>query len=185
MTVLCFPRYGTVVYEGVQLELRQAIEPWHVLGEEVSGSGMSRYVDSSVERLQVKVTGMIGNRHQVICNGRVVPLHPTGVPGEFVAAVRFKAWSPPSSLHPTIGRHAPVIFDIYDSWNGRSIGGCTYHVDHPGGRNYDTFPINANEAEARRCSRFWSHGHSAGAMFVQPEILNPRFPMTLDLRWKP
>lgn len=180
-----FPRYGSVVYEGVQLELRQAIEPWHVLGEEVSGSGMSRYVDSSVERLQVKVTGMIGNRHQVICNGRIVPLHPTGVPGEFVAAVRFKAWSPPSSLHPTIGRHAPVVFDIFDSWNGRSIGGCTYHVDHPGGRNYDTFPINANEAEARRFSRFWSHGHSAGAMFIQPEILNPRFPMTLDLRWKP
>ncbi len=180
-----FPRYGSVVYEGVQLELRQAIEPWHVLGEEVSGSGMSRYVDSSVERLQVKVTGMIGNRHQVICNGRLVPLHPTGVPGEFVAAVRFKAWSPPSSLHPTIGRHAPVVFDIYDSWNGRSIGGCTYHVDHPGGRNYDTFPINANEAEARRCSRFWSHGHSAGEMFIQPETVNPRFPMTLDLRWKP
>jgi uncharacterized protein (DUF2126 family)/transglutaminase-like putative cysteine protease len=180
-----FPRYGSVVYDGVQLELRQAIEPWHVLGEEVTGSGMSRYVDSSVERLQVKVTGMIGNRHQVVCNGRLVPLHPTGVPGEFVAAVRFKAWSPPSSLHPTIGRHAPVVFDIYDSWNGRSIGGCTYHVDHPGGRNYDTFPINANEAEARRCSRFWSHGHSAGEMLIQTETLNPRFPMTLDLRWKP
>jgi uncharacterized protein (DUF2126 family) len=180
-----FPHYGSVVYEGVQLELRQAIEPWHVLGEEVSGSGTARYVDSSVERLQVKVSGMIGNRHQVVCNGRLLPLHPTGVPGEFVAAVRFKAWAPPSALHPSIGVHAPLVFDLLDSWNGRSIGGCTYHVSHPGGRNYETFPVNANEAEARRRARFWDHGHSAGPMQVKEEAVNPRFPMTLDLRWQP
>ena len=180
-----FPHYGSVVYEGVQMELRQAIEPWHVLGEEVSGAGTARYVDSSVERMQVKVTGMIGNRHQLVCNGRVVPLHPTGVPGEFVAAVRFKAWAPPSALHPSIGVHAPLVFDLLDSWNDRSIGGCTYHVSHPGGRNYETFPVNANEAEARRRARFWDHGHSAGTMQVKEEIINPRFPMTLDLRWQP
>ena len=179
-----FPRYGSVVYEGVHLELRQAIEPWHVLGEEISGSGTARYVDSSVERLQIKVSGMIDSRHQVICNGRILPLHPTGVPGEFVAAVRFKAWAPPSALHPSIGIHAPLVFDLLDSWNGRSIGGCTYHVSHPGGRNYDTFPINANEAEARRRSRFWEHGHSAGPLQVKPEAINPRFPLTLDLRWQ-
>lgn len=179
-----FPRYGNVVYEGVELELRQAIEPWHVLGEEISGSGTARYVDSSVERLQVKVKGMIDSRHQVLCNGRPLPLHPTGVPGEFVAAVRFKAWAPPSALHPSIGIHAPLIFDVFDSWNGRSIGGCTYHVSHPGGRNYDTFPVNANEAEARRRARFWEHGHTAGPMQVKAEAINPRFPMTLDLRWQ-
>ncbi len=179
-----FPRYGNVVYEGIQLELRQAIEPWHVLGEEVTGAGTARYVDSSVERLQVKITGMVDSRHQAICNGRVLPMHPTGVPGEFVAAVRFKAWAPPSALHPSIGVHAPLVFDLLDSWNSRSIGGCTYHVSHPGGRNYDTFPVNANEAEARRRSRFWEHGHSAGPMQVKAEAINPRFPMTLDLRWQ-
>jgi uncharacterized protein (DUF2126 family) len=177
-----FPRYGSVVYEGVQLELRQAIEPWHVLGEEISAGGTARYVDSSVERMQVKVTGMIDNRHQVVCNGRLLPLHPTGVPGEFVAAVRFKAWAPPSALHPSIGIHAPLVFDIVDSWNSRSVGGCTYHVSHPGGRNYESFPVNANEAEARRRARFWDHGHSAGPMQVKAESVNPRFPLTLDLR---
>jgi len=177
-----FPRYGNVVYEGVQIELRQAIEPWHVLGEEVGLGGAARYVDSSVERLQVKVTGMIDNRHQVACNGRLLPLHPTGVPGEFVAGVRFKAWAPPSALHPSIGVHAPLVFDLLDSWNSRSIGACTYHVCHPGGRNYDTFPVNANEAEARRRARFWDHGHSAGTMQAKAEAVNPRFPLTLDLR---
>jgi uncharacterized protein (DUF2126 family)/transglutaminase-like putative cysteine protease len=180
-----FPRYGSVVYEGVKLELRQAIEPWHVLGEEVSTGGTARYVDSSVERLQIKINGMTGTRHQVICNGRLLPLHPTGVPGEFVAAVRFKAWAPPSALHPSIGVHAPLVFDLVDSWNGRAIGGCTYHVSHPGGRNYDTFPVNANEAEARRRARFWEHGHTPGALRVRDEPPNPRFPLTLDLRWKP
>ena len=179
-----FPHYGRVAYEGVQIELRQAIEPWHVLGEEVTGSGTARYVDSSVERLQVKVTGMIGSRHQVICNGRLLPLQATGVPGEFIAGVRFKAWAPPSALHPTIGVHAPLIFDLIDSWNGRSIGGCTYHVSHPGGRNYQTFPVNANEAEARRRARFWDHGHSPGSLLIRSEAVNPRFPMTLDLRWQ-
>jgi uncharacterized protein (DUF2126 family) len=179
-----FPRYGKVIYEGVQIELRQAIEPWHVLGEEVSGSGTSRYVDSSVERLQVKISGMTENRHLVLCNKRVLPLHPTGVAGEYIAAVRFKAWAPPSALHPTIPTDSPLVFDLFDSWSGRSIGGCTYHVSHPGGRNYDVFPVNANEAEARRRSRFWDHGHSAGVMDISPEPINPRFPLTLDLRWK-
>ena len=180
-----FPHYGSVVYEGVQIELRQAIEPWHVLGEEIGVGGTSRYVDSSVERLQIKVRNMIGSRHQVICNGRPLPLHATGIPGEFVAAVRFKAWAPPSALHPSIGIHAPLVFDLLDSWNGRSIGGCTYHVSHPGGRNYETFPVNANEAEARRRARFWEHGHSAGQLEITPEGINPRFPLTLDLRWQP
>jgi uncharacterized protein (DUF2126 family) len=180
-----FPRFGTVSYDGVTIELRQAIEPWHVLGEEVSAGGTARFVDSSVERLQVKVNGMIGGRHIVTCNGRALPLAATGVPGEFVAGVRFRAWSPPSALHPTIPVQAPLTFDLVDTWAGRALGGCTYHVAHPGGRNYDTFPVNANAAESRRIARFWMHGHTPGPMTVRPEQSNPAVPTTLDLRWHP
>lgn len=180
-----FPRYGTVVYHGIEIELRQAIEPWHVLGEEVGAGGTARYVDSSVERMQVKVRHMNDTRHIVTCNGRPLPLTPTGVRGEYVAGVRYRAWAPPSALHPTIGVQSPLVFDLVDSWSGRSIGGCTYHVVHPGGRNYDSFPINANEAEARRVARFWNHGHTPGPLHVRREGRNPEYPATLDLRRAP
>jgi uncharacterized protein (DUF2126 family) len=180
-----FPRFGTVVYHGIEIELRQAIEPWHVLGEEVAAGATARYVDSSMERMQVKVRNMNDNRHILTCNGRPLPLTGTGTRGEYIAAVRYRAWAPPSGLHPTIGVQAPLVFDLVDSWNGRSIGGCTYHVTHPGGRNYDTFPVNANEAEARRVARFWNHGHTAGLMHVRREGRNPDYPLTLDLRRLP
>ncbi|OIO74185.1 MAG: IMP dehydrogenase [Zetaproteobacteria bacterium CG1_02_53_45] len=180
-----FPRYGTVVYQGIEIELRQAIEPWHVLGEEVAAGATARYVDSSVERMQVKVSRMVDSRHILTCNGRPVPLTATGTRGEYVAGVRYRAWCPPSGLHPTIDVQAPLVFDLVDSWNGRSIGGCTYHVVHPGGRNYDSFPVNANEAESRRVARFWNHGHTAGQMHVRREGRNPDYPLTLDLRRAP
>jgi uncharacterized protein (DUF2126 family) len=180
-----FPRLGGVNYDGIEIEVRQAIEPWNVLGEEISSSGTARFVDSSVERLQVKVNGMVGGRHIVACNGRPLPLHPTGTHGEFVAGVKFKAWAPESALHPTIKAQAPLTFDLVDTWTGKALGGCTYHVSHPGGRNYDTFPVNANEAEARRRARFWDYGHTPGPMDVKAEPLNPKFPFTLDLRWQP
>ena len=179
-----FPRFGTVVYEGVEMELRQAIEPWNVLGEEMTGGGTARYVDSSVERMQLLVRGLTGGRHVIACNGRMLPLHPTGIPGEYVAGVRFRAWSPWSALHPTIKVQAPLTFDLVDTWSGRAIGGCTYHVSHPGGRSEEHSPVNANAAEARRFARFWAHGHTPGLMSVYKEELNPSFPMTLDLRWQ-
>lgn len=180
-----FPLLGSVTHRGVQLELRQAIEPWHVLGEESGPGGTARYVDSSVERVEIKVRGLTDARHIVTCNGQRVPLHPTGTIGEFVAGVRYRAWQPPSCLHPTIPVHSPLIFDVYDSWNGRSIGGCQYHVSHPGGRSYDTFPINAAEAETRRHSRFFPFGHTPNAWKAAPLEINPEFPLTLDLRKPP
>ena len=161
-----FPRFGDFQFDQVNFELRWAIEPWHVLGEEVTSFGTARYVDSSVERLQVKLQGLTGNRHQLHVNGCPVPLKSTGVHGEYVAGIRYRAWDPPSALHPGMGVHAPLVFDVVDTWNSRSIGGCTYHVSHAGGRSYETLPVNANEAEGRRINRFETMGHSPG--YYQP-----------------
>lgn len=178
-----FPIYGKVTYQGMEIELRQALEPWHVLGEEPGGGGTARYVDSSVERLQVKVSGMTGERYIVTCNGRRVPLQPTTVEGVFAGGVRYRAWQPPACLHPTIGVHAPLTIDLYDTWSRRAIGGCTYHVGHPGGRNYDVFPVNSNEAEGRRNVRFIPDGHTPGISKKIPAVeTNRYYPYTLDLR---
>jgi uncharacterized protein (DUF2126 family)/transglutaminase-like putative cysteine protease len=177
-----FPRYGSIEQRGIVLELRQAIEPWHVLREDPGPGGTVRYVDSSLERIQLFVRGMVDSRHVITCNGRRVPLQATGTNGEFVAGVRYRAWQPPSCLHPTIGVHSPLVFDLVDTWSGRSIGGCTYHVVHPGGRNYENFPVNANEAESRRRERFFSYGHTPGPMSVPDERILKEFPYTLDLR---
>jgi uncharacterized protein (DUF2126 family)/transglutaminase-like putative cysteine protease len=177
-----FPYIGEIASSGVRLTLRTALEPWHVMGEEGSPGGTVRYVDSSLERIEVRATGLNGNRHVVTVNGHILPLHPTGRVGEYVAGVRYRAWQPPSCLHPTIGSHAPLTIDVVDSWLKRSVGGCQYHVAHPGGRNYDTFPVNAYEAESRRLSRFFRMGHTPGAMALKPMPIGIEHPLTLDLR---
>jgi uncharacterized protein (DUF2126 family)/transglutaminase-like putative cysteine protease len=180
-----YPVLGRAHHAGIELEIRQATEPWYVLGEEAGGGGTARYVDSSVERVQVKVEGLTGSRHVVTCNGRRLPLHFTGRQAQYVAGVRYRAWQPPSCLHPTIPIHTPLVFDIVDTWAGRSVGGCEYHVFHPGGRNPTTFPVNANEAEARRAARFFPFGHTPGPMRVPLAEEDPDFPLTLDLRRPP
>ncbi len=199
-----FPLYGTVMIQGIEIEIRMGIEPWHVLGEEMSSSGTARFVDSSLERIQVQLKGWNDNRYILLCNGSRVPLNPTGIREQFVCGIRYRAWQPPSALHPTIGVDTPLVFDIVDTWNNRSIGGCTYYVSHPGGRSYDTFPVNSYEAESRRISRFGNTSHTQDVLRPEPylatvshflEISNPsvffdpppveinkEYPYTLDLR---
>jgi uncharacterized protein (DUF2126 family)/transglutaminase-like putative cysteine protease len=207
-----FPHYGGITVDNIQLDLRLGIEPWHVLGEELSNSGTARFVDSSLERLQVKISGFVEGRHILVCNGCRVPLRSSGIKAEYVAGIRYKAWNPPSALHPTIGADAPLVFDIVDTWNNRILGGCTYFVSHPGGRSFDTYPVNSFEAESRKISLFQGFGHTPSAKQEVPilekntgsvsrfvaetkkemksdtpvELINPEYPNTLDLRkfWK-
>jgi uncharacterized protein (DUF2126 family)/transglutaminase-like putative cysteine protease len=177
-----FPRLGEVTLRGMGVELRHALEPWHVLGEEPAAGGTARYVDSSTERVQVRVSGWVDERFVLGCNGHAVPLTATETVGEYVGGVRFKAWNPPSALHPSVGVQSPLVFDVYDRWNGRSLGGLTHHVVHPGGLAYERLPVNANEAEARRRSRFMPFGHTPGPMAESRRDASPEAPRMLDLR---
>ncbi|MFT6881609.1 MAG: hypothetical protein ACJAVY_000398, partial [Marinoscillum sp.] len=200
-----FPFVGELQVDDIHIEMKMAIEPWHVLGEEMSSTGTARFVDSSLERLQIKVSGLTDGRYILLCNGLRIPLVKTGVQGEYVAGIRYRAWQPPSALHPTLGVDTPLVIDLYDTWSKKSVAACQYHVAHPGGRNYDTFPVNSYEAESRRISRFFDFGHSIN--LVEPtvqaptgmgrfitkmnivsnyeavgEMVNPEFPFTMDLR---
>jgi len=181
-----FPLLGSVRSAGIDLTLRNALEPWHVMGEEGAPGGTARYVDSSLERVEAHVSGFNESRYVITCNGRAMPMQPTGTEGEYVAGVRYKAWSPPSALHPSIGSHVPLVFDIVDTWMQRSLGGCQYHVAHPGGLAYESFPVNAYEAQSRRLSRFVAMGHTPGKLVVPPATIkvaaSREFPFTLDLR---
>jgi uncharacterized protein (DUF2126 family)/transglutaminase-like putative cysteine protease len=180
-----FPRCGSFRYHDVDIELRQALEPWHVLGEEGAVGGTARYVDSSLERIEVRATGFDAARYRIACNGVQMPMHQTARPDEAVAGVRYRAWQPSHCLHPTIPVHVPLTFDLFDTWSGRAVAGCRYHVAHPGGRSHETFPVNAYEAEGRRLSRFFAFGHTPGGGPLQNADVNPDSPMTLDLRRYP
>ena len=177
-----FPALGEIDVRNMNIELRHALEPWHVLGEEQAAGGTARYVDSSAERVQVRTQGWVEERYVLACNGVAVPMSRTARAGEFVAGVRFKAWQPPSALHPTIPAQVPLIFDVYDRWTGRSLGGMAHHVSHPGGRAHEDFPVNANAAEARRRARFLPFGHTPGAMPEPKSVRGWEHPRTLDLR---
>jgi uncharacterized protein (DUF2126 family)/transglutaminase-like putative cysteine protease len=177
-----FPKYGDFAVKGMTLELRHALEPWHVMGEEGAAGTTVRYVDSSVERMQVKISGMAPDRYALACNGAPIPLQPTGRVGEFVAGVRYRAWQPSACLHPTIGVHGPLTFDLVDTWMQRSLGGCQYHISHPGGRSFETLPVNAFEAEGRRLARFFRLGHTPGKMDIGKPTPDHEHPFTLDLR---
>lgn len=203
-----FPFVGELQVGDIHIDMKMAIEPWHVLGEEMSSTGTARFVDSSLERLQVKISGLTESRYHLLCNGYRIPLKNTGVKGEFVAGIRYRAWQPPSALHPTIGIDTPLVIDLYDTWSKKSVAACQYHVVHPGGRSYDTFPINSFEAESRRVARFFDFGHTIAPssarivsaegeglsdryitqLNIQPHyeatelVVNPEFPHTMDLR---
>ena len=176
------PCLGTFTQDGVTVEIRQAIEPWHVLGEESGSAGQARYVDSSLERIQVHVRGLTNRRHSIACNGIDVPLRPTGVVGEAVAGIRFRAWQPPHCLHPNIGTNVPLHIDVYDQWNKRAIAAATVHVAHPGGLSYEKRPVNGNEAEGRRVLRFQVEGHTQGSYALKPAPCIPEQAYTLDMR---
>ena len=199
-----FPVLGTRQIDDITLELRAAIEPWHVLGEEASVGGMAGYVDSSMERLQLKVTGYKDTRYKITRNGYVLPLRAAHLAGEYVVGVRYRAWQPTFALHPDIPVDTPLVLDVIDTWSNRSLGGCAYHVSDPGGRGYNDVPVNANLAESRRLARFDENHHTPAATVRKPIIatgaefkvtepmsqvvthgtidINPEYPCTADLR---
>ena len=176
------PVVGALQASEVRLELRNAIEPWHVLGEEMSAAGTARFVDSSMERVEVRVEGWIPERYVLMVNGHALPLRCTGTAGEHVGGVRFRAWAPPHSLHPHLGIHHPLRFDVVDTWAKRSLGGCGYHVWHPEGRAYGTPPLTRFEASARRAQRFTLEGPSPFPVAPRPAPAHGDAPYTLDLR---
>ncbi|QDT09535.1 DUF2126 domain-containing protein [Planctomycetes bacterium K23_9] len=180
-----FAKIGEMTRDGVNLELRSAIEPWFLMGEEPAGGGTARYVDASMERLQVTVDGFDPNRHAILCQGHQVPMHETDIAGRFIAGVKYRAWQPPRCLHPTIAVDTPLQFDIVDRNRRHSVGGCRYHVSHPAGLTYDKLPINASEAETRRATRFTAGTVTGGVVDVPPlpPTISPNeYPVTFDLR---
>ncbi|MGZ3422858.1 MAG: transglutaminase family protein [Polyangiales bacterium] len=176
------PVVGTLRAGDVRLEVRNAIEPWNVLGEETTASGTSRYVDSSMERIEVRAEGLVAERHAVLVNGYVMPMRATPRRDEHVGGIRFRAWAPPHALHAHLGIHHPVRLDVVDLWAERSIGACAYHVWHPEGRSYDKGPLTSFEASARRAQRFTIEGPLPSPVRARRLSIHDESPYSIDLR---
>ncbi|HEY1555651.1 MAG TPA: transglutaminase family protein [Kofleriaceae bacterium] len=176
------PLAGTLAVGDAALELRNAIEPWHVLGEEATQTGTARYVDSSVERVELRARGLDPERYAIAVNDVIVPMRAVAGRDLRVAGVRFRAWCPPHALHPHLGLHHPLHLAIVDKWAERGVAGGAYHVWHPEGRAFDTPPLTRVEAAARRAQRFTREGPPPWPLRAREVEPHPEQPYTLDLR---
>ncbi|MGI9212205.1 MAG: transglutaminase family protein, partial [Methylococcaceae bacterium] len=128
---LRFPLLGRTQIGPITLEMRSAHEPWPILAEEVTASGVARFVDSANDRVQIEVFGITPGRHILACNGRRVPLQPTATQGHCIAGIRYKAWNPVATLHPTVPPVYELAFDLIDTWTDKVLGGFTYSPPRP------------------------------------------------------
>ncbi len=188
-----FPIYGRVSLGNNplrQLELRAALEPWPVLGDR-SSAGTARPVDNSMERIQVRLIGAIGEppqadrlaqRYQVLCNGVPIPLRSTGRVGEYVAGVRYRARPADPSNSPVFSPQVPLTFEVLDTWQRLHLGGAQYHLSSPTGKTYEDLPTSPTEAQARVAERFIPFEGGPWRDKRPPLAIHPDSPHTLDLR---
>ena len=145
-----FPTLGEVAMGDVRMAIRTAHEPWPVLAEEAVAGVVTRFIDAANQRVQVELTGLTPTHHILVCNGRRVPLQPTRTRGRFLAGVRYKAWNPPSSLHPTLWPVYSLVFDLLDARTGEVLGGCTWFPARPSLVGFSAAPAPVASGEPER-----------------------------------